>query len=132
MRLIPVLLAWLLMLLVSIGNGLIRELTYGPRVGELAGHQISTLSGMLLIGLVIWWFIHRYPPGSGRAALGLGACWLSLTVAFEFLFFHYVGGHPWTALVANYNLLAGRIWVVLLLWVGLAPYLFFRWSPGKP
>ena len=132
MRLIPVLLAWLLMLLVSIGNGLIRELTYGPRVDELAAHQISTLSGMLLIGLVIMGFVHRYPPVSGRAALGLGAVWMGLTIAFEFLFFHYVGGHPWPALLANYNLLAGRIWVVLLLWIGLAPYLFFRWSPGKP
>jgi len=116
MRLIPVLLAWLLMLLVSIGNGLIRELTYGPRVGELAAHQISTLSGMLWIGLVIMGFVHRYPPASGRAALCLGAVWMGLTIAFEFLFFHYVGG----------------IWVVLLLWIGLAPYLFFRWSPGKP
>jgi len=30
---------------------------------------------------------------------------LALTVAFEFLFFHYVGGRSWSKLLANYNLL---------------------------
>jgi hypothetical protein len=62
----------------------------------------------------------------GAAGLYIGLFWMALTVAFEFLFFHYVGGHPWPALLANYDLLNGRIWVLLLAWIAIAPYVFDR------
>jgi hypothetical protein len=51
---------------------------------------------------------------------------MALTVAFEFLFFHYVGGEPWPELLANYDLSEGRLWPLILLWVAVAPYLFYR------
>jgi hypothetical protein len=51
---------------------------------------------------------------------------MALTLAFEFLFFHYVGGHAWSVLLANYDLSEGRLWPLILLWVGFAPYLFYR------
>jgi hypothetical protein len=51
---------------------------------------------------------------------------MALTIAFEFLFFHFVGGHPWSELLANYNLAGGRGWVLLLVWVGVALYVFYR------
>lgn len=47
-------------------------------------------------------------------------------MAFEFLFFHYVGGHAWEELLANYNIARGRLWPVVLLWVAVAPWLFYR------
>lgn len=117
---------WFAMLLVSIANGALRDLSYGPRMGELAAHQLSTLSSVLLLGLVMWIALRRWPPASARHALGIGCGWMALTVAFEFLFFHYVGGHPWDVLLANYNVLAGRVWVLVLLWVAVAPWLFHR------
>ncbi len=52
--------------------------------------------------------------------------WLSLTVAFEFLFMHYVAGLPWVRLVHDYNVFAGRVWVVVLIWVTATPYVFYR------
>lgn len=51
---------------------------------------------------------------------------LRLGVAFEFLFGHYVAGHSWERLLHDYNLVAGRVWLILLVWVALAPSLFFR------
>jgi hypothetical protein len=56
----------------------------------------------------------------------IGLTWLALTVAFEFLFGHYVAGHSWRALLNDYDLLAGRLWVLVLAWLALAPYLFYR------
>lgn len=57
---------------------------------------------------------------------------MALTVAFEFLFFHYVGGRSWSELLANYTLFEGRVWVAVLAWVAIAPYVFFRLkSPGR-
>jgi len=51
-----------------------------------------------------------------------------MTVAFEFLFGRYVAKRPWSDLLQDYNLLAGRVWVVVLVLVTVEPYLFYRWQ----
>ena len=118
--------AWFVMLLVSIANGAARDFTYGKQMSELAAHQLSTLTSVLLLGAVIFAFVHFFPPASGQEAIFIGLFWMVLTIAFEFLFFHFVGGHSWAQLLANYNILEGRVWVVVLAWVAVAPYVFFR------
>ena len=117
--------AWFVMLVVAVANGAVRDLTYGRRMGELAAQQLSTLIGCALLGIVMWIFVRLYPLSSAGRAWRLGLLWMSLTVAFEFLFFHYVGGRSWAELLANYNVLAGRVWVFVLVWVAVAPYVFF-------
>lgn len=123
--------AWLAMLLVSVANGAVRDFTYGRRMSELAAHQLSTVISVVLLGMVIRLCIRRWPPASGREALTVGLLWLAMTVAFEFLFFHYAGGHSWAALLANYNVFEGRVWVMVLLWIALAPYLVCRFDAGR-
>jgi hypothetical protein len=123
-----ILAAWLLMLIVAIANGAARDLVYGQSISELAAHQLSSLTGILLLGAVIFAFVRFGPIVSERQAVTAGLLWLALTVAFEFLFFHFIGGHSWAELLANYNVLKGRLWPFVLLWVGLAPWLFFRLS----
>lgn len=118
--------AWLVMLVISIANGAARDFTYGKHLSELTSHQISTASGILLLGAVIWVFGILVAPASGHEALSIGLFWAALTVAFEFIFFHYVGGRPWSELLANYNVLKGRVWVFLVLWIAVAPYVFLR------
>ena len=49
-----------------------------------------------------------------------------MTPAFEFLFGHYVGGHTWERLFEKYNLMAGRAWVSVPLWVFVWRYVVFR------
>jgi hypothetical protein len=95
-------------------------------MSELAAHQLSTVTSVFVLGVIMWAFVRRYPPVSARQAAAIGLFWMALTVAFEFLFFHYAGGHPWSELLANYNVLAGRVWVVVLLWLAIAPGIFFR------
>mgnify|MGYP000856631211 CR=1 FL=1 len=118
--------AWCAMLLVSIANGGLRDLSYGRHVDELTAHQVSTLTGIVLLGLVIRAVVRRWPPPSARSAVLLGLGWAMLTVAFEFLCFHFVAGHSWSALLDNYNIGAGRVWIFVVLWVAIAPSLFFR------
>lgn len=120
------LIAWIVMLLVSVANGALRQFTFGKCLDEKSAHQISTVIGIFLLGIVIRTYVRRYPPDSGRQALLIGLLWMALTVAFEFLFFHFVGGRSWSELLANYNLFEGRVWVAVLAWVAIAPYMFFR------
>jgi hypothetical protein len=119
-------LAWIPMVLIAIANGALREATYGKLMSELQAHQISTLSGLLLFSAYIYVVIRTWRPDTSKQAIIVGLIWLGLTVVFEFLFGHYVAGHPWSKLLYDYNVFAGRVWVVVLIWVTVAPYVFYR------
>lgn len=47
-------------------------------------------------------------------------------LAFEFVFGRYVAGHSWARLMADYNILAGRLWVFFLLWMLVMPFVIFK------
>lgn len=125
------LIVWFVMLVVSVANGTLRDFTYGRQLPELLAHQLSTLSGIVLLGGVIYLYMRHWPFASGRQALSAGLFWAALTVVFEFLFFHYIGGHSWPVLLANYDLSAGRLWPLILLWVAVAPCIFYRFGAGR-
>jgi hypothetical protein len=124
--LIRYVLAWFPMLLIAIGNGALRQLVFAKAMPELRAHQLSTAIGLVLIGLFIWAVIRIWPPSSARQALSIGIVWLALTVAFEFVFGRFVMHHPWSRLLNDYNLFEGRLWAVFLIWLTIAPYVFFR------
>lgn len=114
------------MVVIAIANGVARDLWYGPQLGELRAHQVSTLTAIALFGVYIWFAVRRLRPASTRDALAGGVLWLAMTIAFEFLFGHYVAGKPWSHLAENCNLAAGHLWPLILVWVCLAPPLFHR------
>ena len=116
---------WLLIAVVAISNGIVRVAVVQPVIGEYPAHVVATLvTGIPAIAVVMYLYF-RYGPieHTRRELLALGAFWLALTVVFEFGFGHYVIGHPWSRLLADYNLLAGRLWVLVLLLTLLGPLL---------
>ena len=119
-------LAWIPMVFIGILNGIVREVTYGKYLSELRSHQVSTITGVLLFSLYIWILTGFWSFASAEQALTIGLIWLGLTVVFEFSFGHYVAGHTWSRLLSDYNILAGRVWIVVLIWIAIAPLLFSR------
>ena len=119
-------LAWLPMVLIAILNGALRDIWYRKFLGELRAHQLSTLTGAVLFAVYIWVLSRLWPLESGMRALVVGVTWFAMTLCFEFLFGHYVAGHSWRHLLQDYNICAGRVWVLLLIWVTVAPYVFYR------
>lgn len=128
--LVRYLLCWFLLALIAVANGVIREATYGRHVSALSAHQISTVTGILLIGLVVRVFVRFWPIQSSAEAWLIGTCWLLATIAFEFGFGHFVAGHTWKKLLADYNLARGRIWLLFLGWILVVPYVFYRLESG--
>ena len=118
-------LCWFPMLLLAIINGTARDLWYKKYVGEITAHQISTVSLILLFGFYIWLVVKKYPAKSGTQAIYVGLFWLTLTLAFEFAF-GLMRGRTLTQLLGEYDIMKGRIWILIPVWVLLAPYLFFR------
>ncbi len=118
--------AWLILPILGIINGSIREFGYKHLMGELTAHQISTLTGIVFFGLYIWFLTGVWRIESAGQAVAIGLIWLGLTILFEFVFGHYVMKHPWSRLFQDYNILKGRLWVLVLVWTTIAPYVFFR------
>ena len=124
-------LLWFPMTLIAIFNALLRESVYGPFMSELRAHQVSTLTAIIFFGIYVWLISSRWRIESGQQALIIGLIWLGMTVSFEFLFGHYIMGHPWSRLLADYNLLAGRTWSLVLLWTLLLPYVAYWLRSGR-
>ncbi len=121
-------LAWILMVFIAIGNGALRETLFARVLSELRAHQLSCATGILLFALYTWFLSLIWPLASRGQALEIGFVWLCLTVAFEFVFGRYVFHQPWAKLLHDYDVLAGRLWVLVLLAVALLPALIFELS----
>lgn len=119
-------LAWIPMVLIGIGNGIARVSTYGKHMSDLRAHQLSTVTGGVLMGLYMYGVSRVLRFESGRHALSVGLMWLLMTIGFEFAFGRFVAGHEWGRLFRDYDLTAGRVWLLFLLWLMLAPYVFYR------
>jgi hypothetical protein len=118
--------AWIPMVFIAILNGIFRESVLVKNLSELRAHQLSCLTGILLFFGYTWLVSLKWPLESTRQALIIGVVWLLLTVAFEFSFGHYVAHHSWARLLQDYNILAGRLWVLVLLAVTLLPLIVFK------
>ena len=119
---------WFVLVIVAIINGTIRNVVYKDCLGDLRAHQLSTLTGVILFGLVIWGFTRLWKITSAGQAWTIGFLWLALTIVFEFLFGHYVMGNSWSKLFHDYNIFAGRVWILVLIWTTIAPYVFYKLS----
>lgn len=121
------LVVWCALAVLMIAQGWARELFVAPALGQLRAHQLSSVTGALIIvgvaTLTLGWL-----GAAGRSGrqLRLGGFWLALTVLFEFVFGHWVAGHPWERLLRDYDLTAGRLWILVLLATLLGPWLAGR------
>lgn len=118
--------AWFPLVDLGFLNATIRQAVCARYISELSAHQISTLTIYVLMGIYAWALSDLWKLQSPDQAIGVGLMWMVLTIAFKFGFGHYVMGDAWSELLHAYNVLEGRVWGLFILWVGLAPYIFYR------
>ena len=124
-------LIWFALLTVAILNGAFREAVLIPRISKAAAHAISTLLLCSFIVVLAWSAIGWVGPRSLREAWVVGTLWLGLTLAFEFLAGHYLFHKAWAELLADYNLFAGRIWILVLVVTLTSPVAAFIQRHGS-
>jgi hypothetical protein len=112
---------WLGLLALASVNGAVRDFGLTPELGDTASRAVSTIVLCALVLLVASATIGWIRPPDARRALGIGMMWLALTLGFEFLVGHYVLRKPWAALLADYDVSRGRIWVLALVVTLYAP-----------
>lgn len=106
---------WVLIAVLAIILGGIRTTFILPAAGEPAAHQIGTGIFLVVQFLVIYFFVRFARITATRDLIFIGLFWIVLTVLFEFIFGHYIMDHPWEKLLADYNIFAGRLWILVLI-----------------
>jgi len=114
---------WFGILLIAIANGALRIFLIVPFTGEVIGHIVSTLLLCLFVLFAAAITIRWIGAAARGELLAVGGLWLAMTLAFEFLAGHYLFGNSWEILLSNYDIPAGRIWVLVLVTTFFAPRL---------
>jgi hypothetical protein len=126
---------WFVILVLASLNGALRDLIVAPRVGDTISRALSTVILCVVVVLVTWLSIRWIGPQSSRQALTVGLFWLVLTLLFEFGAGR-LSGKSWGTLLADYNVLEGRIWVLVPVVTFLAPLWTGRarglWTTNQP
>lgn len=104
---------WLGLLVVAIAFGAGREFLLTPRLGDTAARAVGTLALCAVDFALIRVFVGRMGIKEAGTLWGLGVFWVVLTLAFEFGFGRW-RGMSWGELLADYNVLQGRLWVLVL------------------
>ena len=117
---------WFAILACAFANGALRELVIAPRTGAAVAHVVSTLVLSSVVVLIAWRSINWIAPGSASRAYLVGAFWVVLTLAFEFGAGHWLMHKPWSELLHDYNIFAGRVWVLAPIVTFVAPVWAFK------
>lgn len=118
---------WVGILIAANVNGALRELALRPLLGPALAHVVSTLLLCVLILLIARLSITWIAPEDAGMAVRVGVLWLVLTLAFEFLAGRYLFGNSWERILDEYDVTAGRLWILVPIVTLVAP----RWAWGR-
>jgi hypothetical protein len=121
---------WMLVAVLMVLNGAVRELLLVRLVSRGSADVLSGALGLLIVLAATRPFLRPFAGMNRSALMRISVIWLVLTIAFEFGFGHYVDGKSWEALIGNYAIWRGRLWPVVLLTFVSSPFLWAR--SGKP
>jgi hypothetical protein len=117
---------WFAFIPVPVINGALREGWYKARVGEFGSNIIGfvVLSSVFLLYTYLFFKNQIGELSTGRLFL-MGGIWLGLTLVFEFGI-GLAGGRSWSYMLADYNILKGKLWPFILTVIFFAPQIIKR------
>lgn len=121
---------WLLLVPIAIGNAALRQIFILPMTTELTAHQISCVTGVTFFGIYNY-FLAKFWKNFPANPIPMAVFWICLTILFEFGLGRALG-RSWEILFHDYNIFAGRLWVIVLIWTGLAPIVMRKIVRNKP
>jgi hypothetical protein len=112
---------WLIFIIIESLNGTIRTLWLVPSLGDLRAHQLSFITGSLLILTIATIFVPWLNISNVSQSIGVGVLWMLLTSLFEVGLGRFGFGYSWGQIAADYNLLQGRLMSLGSILLVLAP-----------
>lgn len=121
---------WFVLLVLAIGNAVLRESTYKPLLTPYIGiwaHQISSIVGILLFFAAIYVFLklskEKYQI---RELVCVGSMWIVMTLLFEVWMNMAVRHLSFRAVLATYYFWNGELWIFVLLSLVVSPLVAAR------
>lgn len=116
---------WVLLAIFAVINGVFRELVIVPATGISTGHLFSTVSLITVVLIISYAYFGMVNSTEFTLSelLVVGLIWSTLTVVFEF-FVAYFEGVGLSGLLAQYDVTAGRIWILVPVTLLIAPLVF--------
>jgi hypothetical protein len=115
---------WLIIVILAILNGAIREKLLTPNIGSSIALPMSGLLLSILILLVAFVTMPSFFGSSERKTyIFIGAIWFLLTLSFEFLFGHFVAGKSWHEIIQVFNIKKGDLFIVVVFATLISPWL---------
>jgi hypothetical protein len=118
-----IILMWFLFIPIPIINGFLRESWYKKKVGELGANIVGffVLSSIFLVYTYLF-FKNQISNFHNNEIFLIGSLWLVMTLIFEFGI-GLITGRSWKYMLADYNVLKGRLWPLNLIIIFLAPFI---------
>lgn len=117
---------WLVLALAEVAQGYLRVRFLNRRVGDRRARQIGVITGSAIIVAITWFTLPWIGVRTEWQALGVGALWLGLMVAFDVGFGRWVFHASWERICEEFDLRRGR-WLSLGMAVAFAaPWIVFR------
>lgn len=111
---------WLFILPIAFINGIIRVAFLNLYFGERLGHILSTFLLVIAVVLVVCFFNGKIENRTNKDLMIIGILLVFFTIVFEFSL-GFSTGKTWQFMLEDYNLLKGRIWLLVLLAEFLSP-----------
>ena len=117
-----IVLGWLVLLVVAVANGALRQGGYGRLVSDRAAHQISSVTAVVAIGAAVYLLTRAWPLASAGQAWRVGAAWVVLTLLFE-TGMGVAAGQPWSSILGAYAVWNGELWALVVAFILVSPRL---------
>lgn len=121
-------LIWLAIALLAIANGVLRDLMFTPLIGRNIALPLSGLSLSIIVLVVTYFGLGFIGKLTEKTCWLIGLQWVLMTLAFEFLFGHYVAGKSWAELLQTFNILQGDLFLLVLLVSLVSPRLLAKYK----
>ncbi|HEY9129253.1 MAG TPA: hypothetical protein VIN02_05425 [Sulfurovum sp.] len=94
-----------------------------PYIGKTLALPVSGITLSIIVFTITFLSFKLFDKSSSLTYLLIGIQWVSTTLAFEFIFGHFVMGRSWQELFQVFNILEGDLFIVVLLVTLFSPLL---------
>ncbi len=123
---------WLIMMIAAILNGALREKVLNPLLGQDWALPLSGIVLSLMVFLIAWLMTPLIGATRTQGYIVTGCLWVALTLAFEYLFGHFIAGRPWHEINRVFKLVDGNLFVLVILALGMSPWMVAKLRRLKP
>ena len=116
-------LIWSIIAIFAVANGIFRVSFLEPYIGRSLALPISGITLCIIVFTITFLSSKLFDKSSSLTYVLIGFQWVSMTLAFEFIFGHFVIGRSWEELFQVFNILEGDLFLIALLLTLFSPLL---------